>query len=137
MTMDESQKWRNSLVLLVDDTPENLQVLGTLLEGMCRTAVAINGRDALHFIKKRPPDLILLDIMMPEMDGFEVCTRLKSDPQTRDIPVIFLSAMSEAEDKTRGFEVGSVDYITKPFDPVSLGKTIKKKLEKCLEQQKK
>jgi len=103
------------LILLVDDNPKNLQVLGGLLEGTYKTAVAENGAEALKFVKKRVPDLILLDIMMPEMDGFEVCQHLKAFPEAQNIPVIFLTARTETEDVVKGFEVGAVDYITKPF----------------------
>lgn len=104
------------LILVVDDNTINLKVLGNMLrEKSYRTAVATNGIEALNFVSKKIPDMILLDIMMPEMDGYEVCRRLKSMPATRDIPVIFLSALSEIADKVKGFEVGSVDYVTKPF----------------------
>jgi len=104
-----------SLILLVDDQPRNLQVLGSLLEGTYSTAVAEHGAEALEFVRKRSPDLILLDILMPDMNGFEVCKRLKADPETRDIPVIFLSALDGILDKVNAFAVGGVDYITKPF----------------------
>jgi len=103
------------LILLVDDNPKNLQVLGGFIRAKYKTAVATSGAEALNFANKRTPDLILLDIMMPEMDGFEVCQKLKASPQTRDIPVIFLSAKSETEDIVRGFQMGAVDYTTKPI----------------------
>ena len=77
--------------------------------------MATNGRKALEFVKKKPPDIILLDIMMPEMDGLEVCRQLKREETTRDIPVIFISALTETADKLKGFHAGGVDYITKPF----------------------
>jgi CheY-like chemotaxis protein len=96
---------------MVDDNPTNLQVLGTLLEGKYKTAIAKDGFKALEFVKKRRPDLILLDIMMPDMDGFEVCAKLKASPETRDIPIIFLTARVETEDVTKGFELGAVDYL--------------------------
>ncbi|NJL59747.1 MAG: hybrid sensor histidine kinase/response regulator [Desulfobacteraceae bacterium] len=103
-------------VLIVDDTMENLQVLAEMLRSKnYKVAVAKDGMKALSFVSKRKPDLILLDIMMPEMDGFEVCVRLKSDPETKEIPVIFISALAETSDKLKGFETGGVDYITKPF----------------------
>ncbi len=106
------------LILLVDDAPENIQVAHAILKHIYKTRVATSGAKALEQVKSvPPPDLILLDVMMPEMDGYEVCTRLKADPATRDIPVIFLTAKTEAEDETKGFEVGAVDYIHKPFSP--------------------
>jgi CheY-like chemotaxis protein len=106
------------LILLVDDAPENIQVAHAILKQTYKTRVATSGAKALEQVRAvPPPDLILLDVMMPEMDGYEVCTRLKADPLTRDIPVIFLTAKTEAEDETKGFEVGAVDYIHKPFSP--------------------
>lgn len=105
-------------VLLVDDAPANIQVATSILKDIYKIRVATNGAKALALAKDAPPpDLILLDVMMPEMDGYEVCTRLKADPETRDIPVIFLTGQTEIEDETRGFEVGAVDYIHKPFSP--------------------
>jgi phosphoserine phosphatase RsbU/P len=105
-------------ILLVDDTPANIQVATSILKDIYKIRVATNGAKALALVKDAPPpDLVLLDVMMPEMDGYEVCTRLKADPETRDIPVIFLTAQTEIEDETRGFEVGAVDYIHKPFSP--------------------
>ncbi len=109
-----------ALILLVDDNSKNLQILGPLLEGVYTTAVAVDGVGALEFVKKRQPDLILLDIMMPEMDGFEVCRRLKADPETREISVIFLTAQTDMEDTVKGFAVGGVDYVTKPFQKEEL-----------------
>jgi len=104
-----------ALILMVDDNPKNLQILGSLLEGKYRTAFARNGIKALEFINKKIPDLVLLDIMMPEIDGYEVCMRLKSSPQTADIPIVFLTAKTETDDIVKGFELGAVDYVTKPF----------------------
>lgn len=103
------------LVLVVDDSSKNIDLLVRTLKNDYRLGTAQNGPEALEYARKHLPDLILLDIMMPDMDGFEVCTRVKADPQTRDTPIVFLTAMSETDDKTRGFEVGAVDYITKPF----------------------
>jgi sigma-B regulation protein RsbU (phosphoserine phosphatase) len=105
-------------ILLVDDNPTNLQVLFQTLEGVgCKLLIAKNGSGALAIAGKALPDLILLDIMMPDIDGYEVCLRLKADPATADIPVIFLSALGETEDKVKGLHLGAVDYITKPFQP--------------------
>ena len=106
------------LILVVDDTPENLTVLSDLLKGLYRVKVANSGPRALAIASKDPkPDLILLDVMMPEMDGWEVCRRLKQETATAEIPVIFLTAKTALEDEMRGFEVGAVDYITKPINP--------------------
>ena len=103
-------------ILIVDDTPINIGVISGALKGSFATKVATSGQKALAIVsEKEKPDLILLDIMMPEMDGYEVCRRLKANPDTRDIPVIFLTSQTEAEDETKGFEVGAVDYIHKPF----------------------
>ena len=103
------------LILIVDDTPENLTILGEYLSEF-KVKVALSGAKALSIATDDPkPDLILLDIMMPEMDGYEVCRRLKEDNSTKEIPVIFISAMNEVMDKVKGFELGAVDYITKPF----------------------
>ena len=107
-----------SLVLVVDDTPENLELMSGLLLGTYRVKVASNGAKALRIAAAEPqPDLILLDIMMPEMDGYEVCRRLKADPLTADIPVVFLTAKTEQADEQQGFDLGAVDYITKPISP--------------------
>ncbi len=103
-------------ILVVDDTPENLRLLSTMLSQRGYTPrCVINGQMALRACNSNPPDLILLDIMMPEMNGYEVCEHLKNDPITRDIPVIFISAKDEVFDKVNAFAVGGVDYISKPF----------------------
>ncbi|MGD1930841.1 MAG: sensor histidine kinase [Leptolyngbyaceae cyanobacterium] len=103
-------------VLVVDDTPANLSVLFDLLDDAgFQVLVAQDGLSALQKVEYAPPDLILLDVMMPGIDGFETCRRLKANPETQDIPVLFITALSEAEYKVRGFELGAVDYITKPF----------------------
>jgi sigma-B regulation protein RsbU (phosphoserine phosphatase) len=105
-------------VLVVDDAPANIQVVNSILKDTYKIRIATNGAKALELVGVAPPpDLILLDIMMPGMDGYEVCTRLKDDPGTKDIPVIFLTGQTESADETRGFEVGAVDYIHKPFSP--------------------
>jgi phosphoserine phosphatase RsbU/P len=105
-------------VLLVDDAPTNIQVVNSILKDTYKIRIATNGAKALDIANQLPaPDLILLDVMMPEMDGYEVCSRLKSADNTRDIPVIFLTGQTEIEDETKGFELGAVDYIHKPFSP--------------------
>lgn len=106
------------IVLLVDDAPSNLQAANAILKDDYKVRIATSGAKALELTGVKPaPDLILLDVVMPEMDGYEVCAHLKSNPETRDIPVIFLTGQTEESDETRGFEVGAVDYIHKPFSP--------------------
>ncbi|CAG0955729.1 adenylate cyclase [Rhodocyclaceae bacterium] len=105
-------------VLVVDDTPDNLSLMSGLLKDDYKVKVANGGEKALKIAQSdNPPDLILLDIMMPGMDGYEVCQHLKADLRTRDIPVIFLTAKAEIEDERKGLELGAVDYITKPISP--------------------
>ncbi|HTP69428.1 MAG TPA: SpoIIE family protein phosphatase [Dongiaceae bacterium] len=106
------------LILIVDDTPTNIGVISGALKDSYRTKIATNGEKCLALaVADEKPDLILLDIMMPGMDGYEVCTRLKADPATAEIPVIFLTGQTGADDETRGFDCGAVDYIHKPFSP--------------------
>ena len=113
-----SQDAVKPIVLVVDDTPENLTVLGELLQPRYRVRVANSGQRALQVVASTPrPDLILLDVMMPEMDGYAVITELRSNPGTRDIPVIFVTAMDADEDEERGLALGAVDYIAKPIRP--------------------
>ncbi len=102
-------------VLIVDDQPNNLAVLMTLREHGYRLLTARDGFAALARAGEQQPDVILLDVMMPEIDGFEVCRRLKADPTTADIPVIFMTALADTTDKIKGFQAGAVDYVTKPF----------------------
>lgn len=111
----------SELLLIVDDNPVNIQLLGATLkrEGYL-LEVARNGVQAVEVVAQSPPDLILLDVVMPEMDGHEACRRLKEDPDTRDIPVIFLTARTEPEDVVRGFELGAADYVAKPFNTAEL-----------------
>jgi serine phosphatase RsbU (regulator of sigma subunit) len=107
-----------SRILVVDDTPANIKILADLLRKDYLLSVATSGADALEIAgSEDQPDLVLLDVMMPEMDGYEVCRRLKADPRTHDVPVIFVTAMSEVDDETKGFSLGAVDYITKPIRP--------------------
>jgi two-component system sensor histidine kinase/response regulator len=119
-----------SRVLVVDDISQNLQVVGTMLrvEGY-QVTPATSGSQALERAQSRPPDLILLDLMMPDMDGLEVCRRLKADPSTREIPIIFLTASNEMEHLVQGFEAGAVDYVTKPFNAPELLARVRTHLE--------
>jgi len=104
------------LILVIDDTPANLQTLGASLAENFDLQVATSGAVGLELAAKVPPDLILLDVMMPGMDGYEVCRRLKADPHLKSIPVIFLTALSESESESAGLALGAVDYITKPIN---------------------
>lgn len=109
---------QQKLILIVDDTPLNIGAISGALKDSYKTKVATSGAKALAIASEdEKPDLILLDVMMPEMDGYEVCRRLKADPRTREIPVIFLTGQVKTDDETKGFEVGAVDYIHKPFSP--------------------
>ncbi|MDM8524068.1 response regulator [Desulfococcaceae bacterium HSG8] len=112
-------KLSKQYILIVDDSPSNIKILAETLMSDYGISVATNGPDALEIVtSKRRFDLILLDIMMPEMDGYEVCRRLKNDESTFNIPIVFITAKTEEKDETKGFEIGAVDYITKPFNPV-------------------
>jgi sigma-B regulation protein RsbU (phosphoserine phosphatase) len=113
------------VVLAVDDTPENLDVVRGLLVPTYKVKVAINGATALKIAEKQPPDIILLDIMMPDMDVYEVCRRLKSNPATAAIPVIFLTAKDQTADEAEGFALGAADYIHKPVNPPILQARVK------------
>ncbi|MBD1883742.1 response regulator [Microcoleus vaginatus] len=128
------------LILVVDDTPANLEVVcETLSDAGYEVATAINGDRALKRVQAYPPDLILLDVQMPGIDGFETCQRLKADPTTASIPIIFMTALSDADSKEKGFVLGAVDYITKPFQEKEMLARVKthlqlRELTKNLEQ---
>ncbi len=124
--MNEPEK--KPVVLAVDDTPENLDVVKGLLSPEFIVKAAINGMMALKIVEKQPPDLILLDIRMPKMDGFEVCRKLKANEASADIPVIFLTGESDAESEADALAAGAAGFITKPIDPATLFASI----EKCL-----
>ena len=114
---DPSESSRKT-VLIVDDSPDGLQILNEVLKRQYEVRLARSGEQALQAAQQKPqPDAILLDIMMPGMDGYEVCWRLKANDATRDIPVIFLTAKTNSEDAQRGFDLGGADYITKPILP--------------------
>ncbi len=116
-----SQEIPKPTILAVDDTPTNIDMIKGILPTQDYTIrAAVNGQMALKIIEKKKPDLILLDIMMPDMDGYEVCKRLKAIPETAAIPIIFVTAMVETKDIIKGFELGAVDYVTKPFNPPEL-----------------
>jgi PleD family two-component response regulator len=108
-------------VLIVDDAAENLRILMELLKDDYRVIPMKSAKAALEKLAQDPlPDLALLDIVMPEMDGYELCSRLKGDPRTEEIPVIFITAVSEAMDDAKAFELGAVDYVPKPFNPLTV-----------------
>ncbi len=116
-------------VLVVDDTPVNIDLLSDILRKDYQVKAAVSGAKALEIARAEPtPDIILLDIMMPEMSGHEVCRQLKEDPHTADIPVIFVTAKSEVEDEKQGLDMGAVDYITKPFNPEIVEARVRKQL---------
>lgn len=124
------EKVKKPIILIVDDIPANIDVLSEILRPIYQVKVVTNGPMALKIaMGASPPDLILLDIMMPEMDGYEVCRQLKMNISTRNIPVIFVSAMDEVKDEAKGFELGAVDYITKPVSPPIVRARVKTHLE--------
>ncbi len=117
-------------VLIVDDTPENIQILMETLKDEYAIVAAINGQKALQIAGTEPiPDIILLDVMMPGLDGYQVCERLKTDTKTRDIPIIFVTAMTEVENEQKGLDLGAVDYITKPISPEIVKLRVRNHLE--------
>ena len=124
--MNEQEK--RPVVLAVDDTPENLDVVKGLLTPKFVVKAAVNGMMALKIVEKQSPDLILLDIRMPGMDGFEVCRRLKENEASADIPVVFLTGESDATSEAEAMSAGAAGFITKPIDPATLFASI----EKCL-----
>lgn len=115
-------------ILVVDDTSSNIMILSSLLKGNYKVKIATNGEKAISIVKQDPPDLILLDVMMPGIDGYETCRRIKSESRYSDIPIIFLTAKSDDEDESKGFEVGAVDYIIKPIKPLVLFSRVKTQL---------
>ena len=127
---DKTMNEVKATILIVDDTPTNIQLLNSMLREQYKVKAATNGEKALKIARTEPqPDIILLDIMMPEMDGYEVCRRLKSSPLTAKIPVIFITAKTAVEDEQQGFSLGAVDYITKPFNPDIIKTRVRKQLE--------
>jgi len=126
MNLERKVEKDGTLILIVDDQIENIQVLGQFLRfGGYRLAVANSGMEAIEFLEKMVPDIILLDIMMPNMDGYEVCEKLKGNIRTEDIPIIFLTAKNLSQDVVKGFKAGGIDYVTKPFNHEELMVRIK------------
>jgi len=126
----EKDRKKTPTILVVDDNQENLELLQAYLEDVdCKTVSARDGPDALEIIAKEPPDLILLDVMMPKMSGFEVCKRIKKDPKTSDIPVIMVTALNEFGDIERGIDSGTDDFLSKPVNKLELLTRVKTMLK--------
>jgi two-component system, OmpR family, alkaline phosphatase synthesis response regulator PhoP len=127
--LDNNQQ-KQPVILVVDDNQQNLELLQAYLEDVeCITVSAHNGLEALDIVKKNPPDLILLDVMMPKMSGFEVCKRLKNDLKTADIPIIMVTALTEFGDIERGIDSGTDDFLSKPVNKLELLTRIKTMLK--------
>ena len=120
---------KRQTIMVVDDTPANIQILYELLGAEFQVVFASSGEEALELVHRNPPDLILLDILMPEIDGYGVCRKLKEDPILAEIPVIFISALSEQADEILGLKLGAVDYISKPFNPEIVKLRVRNHLE--------
>ena len=117
-------------ILLVDDEPSCIQVLTSALNGDDYQLIcAVKPTDAIKLARERNPHLVLLDVMMPDMDGFAVCRQLRGDPATKDLPIIFLSSLQDPQDRTRGIELGAVDFISKPFDPAEIRARVRRHVE--------
>jgi len=128
MITEERKKAPN--ILIVDDLPDNLHLLGTALKNIgCEISIATEGKVALSLANSSKPDVILLDVLMPGMDGFEVCRQLKNNEKTKDIPVIFLTAKAGSDDVLLGFETGAYDYIVKPFNILEVIARVKMQIE--------
>lgn len=123
-------------ILVVDDTAENIKILMGILKEKYKVKAVLSGEEAIATIQKNLPDLVLLDIMMPGIDGYETCKRLKDTPETQDLPIIFLTAKTEAEDVLKGFQFGAVDYVTKPFNSAELLSRVNTHLQLRHSQQK-
>ena len=129
MTADQEQE-RTPVVLVVDDNEQNLELLQAYLEDVdCESVPAYDGLEAMEIVAKNPPDLILLDVMMPKMSGFEVCKRLKNDPKTSDIPIIMVTALNEYGDIERAIDVGTDDFLSKPINKLELLTRVKTMLK--------
>ena len=118
----------NKKILVVDDTVANIEILLELLGDNYDVLVSLDGETAIEIVKSDKPDLIILDIVMPEMNGFEVCTILKQENQTKEIPIIFITAKTDEDSIEKAYDVGGIDYATKPFKPEELLSKVKKQL---------
>ncbi len=126
---------KNSLILLVDDIPQNIQLLGAILKNQGYSfALTTSGKETYKLLEKTTPDIILLDVMLPDEDGFSICKKLKSKAKTADIPILFLTAKNDTADKVQGFKVGAVDYITKPFEELEVIERVKNHLQAKLDR---
>ena len=129
-TNSEEENVKTAIILVVDDNEQNLELLQAYLEDLqCRTIPAKDGVEALEIIKKSKPDLVLLDVMMPKMSGFEVCRRIKNNPQTADLPVIMVTALNELGDIERAIESGTDDFLSKPVNKLELITRVKTMLK--------
>lgn len=122
-------------ILVIDDTETNIDILMEAIGDDYDVSIAMDGESALEMVEEDLPDLILLDIMMPGMDGYEVCQRIKSNPKTREAAIIFISALQETNQKIKGFSLGAVDYITKPFDIEEIKARVRRQIQLCEEKQ--
>jgi len=129
MTTEIAKQTGRQKILIIDDTPVNIQILNGFLRQDYDIFFSTNGPDGIRIARQKLPDLILLDIMMPEMDGYEVCAKIKTDPLTRQIPVIFITAMNAEEDEAKGLDAGAIDYITKPISAPIVKARVKNHLE--------
>lgn len=126
-----TEQVRKQTVLIVDDEPGNIRILSELLHAEYNILAATEGETALQIARSgHPPDLVLLDVVMPGTDGYEVCKKLKKDDRTKNIPVIFITVLGDEQAETKGFELGAIDYVTKPFSPVVVKARIKTHLER-------
>jgi two-component system alkaline phosphatase synthesis response regulator PhoP len=129
-TKFDKEKNKTPIILVVDDNQQNLELLQAYLEDIdCKSVPAYDGLEALEIVADQPPDLILLDVMMPKMSGFEVCKRLKNDPKTEDIPIIMVTALNEYGDIERGIDSGTDDFISKPVNKLELLTRVKTMLK--------
>ena len=129
MTSEVAMQHVRHKILIIDDTPANIQILNELLQLDYDIYFSTNGPEGVRLAQQELPDLILLDIMMPEMDGYEVCAKIKANPLTRQIPVIFITAMNAEEDETKGLDAGAIDYLTKPVSAPIVKARVKNHLE--------
>ncbi|GFO65131.1 diguanylate cyclase [Geomonas paludis] len=129
MSMEGAEEAGKGRILIVDDTTANIEILYQILKGEFDVLFAKSGADGIRMVREHSPDLVLLDIMMPDMDGYQVCRVLKQDPATAQIPVVFVTAMGNDEDETRGLEEGAIDYLTKPIRPAIVVARVRNHLE--------